>query len=267
MTVEITKPGKDFQHGTVAAGDYTLDYAAAGPSDADVTIVSFPGSAGLEMSTAKDQLATKYRVVEINPPGWGGRGELTQKMTMGEIAAILSDAADQLIAGRYVLIGTSMGGINAIHAAAAAPERVQGIILEGSMAPALPDDLWFPEPPKVDPDAAPAEGYPLPPVNPKKPWADEDFIREQMANRARMFPWVELDMLPEDALAAVAANGTPVLALLGESDEIMKPDQQGSFAKYLPGSEFHIVPGGSHDIQNTAPEEFVALVETFVAEG
>jgi pimeloyl-ACP methyl ester carboxylesterase len=94
------------------------------------------------MSTAKDVPSRKYRVIEINPPGWGGRADLSRVMHMEEIAALQAEAASRLADGPYYVIGTSMGGVAAIHLAAENPDRVRGIVLEGGMAPALVTDLW-----------------------------------------------------------------------------------------------------------------------------
>ncbi|OBJ01016.1 alpha/beta fold hydrolase [Mycobacterium sp. 1465703.0] len=246
----------------VPTGEFTLDYAAAGPVDAEVTLVSLPGSAGLEMSTAKDVLAREYRVIEINPPGWGGKDDLTREIDTEELGGLLVDAANQLVQGSYYLLGTSMGGMNAIQGAAAHLDRVRGLILEASMAPTGPDDLRVSPPANVD--APEPAAMPMPPVDPRKPWADEDFLREQMTNRFKMFRWVKLEFLPEAALAAVHQAETPVLALLGDADEILKPTQQETFSKYLSHGVFQLVPGGGHDLQNTAPEEFVRLVKDFV---
>lgn len=261
----VELPGANFVHGTVPAGEFTLDYASAGPEQATATIVSFPGSAGLEMSTAKDVLAQRYRIIEINPPGWGGKNDLNRPMAQSEIGSVLAQAANTLVDGPYYLIGTSMGGANAIYAAAAHPQRVLGIILEGSMAPARPDDLSVAPPPPASEDnsGGPPE-YPAPPPHKNKPWATEDFFRAQMANRFNMFRWVQPDILPEDALASVRANATPVLALVGDQDEILQPSQKEAFAQYLPHAQFQLVPEGWHDLQNTVPEAFVAFVDGFV---
>lgn len=269
--MSVTQPGEKFQHGTVPAGEFTLDYAEAGPSDASVTIVSFPGSAGLELSVAKDVLAQKYRVIEINPPGWGGRTDLARAMTMAEVGELLAEAANQLVPGGYYLIGTSMGGAGAIHAAAKNPDRVLGVILEGAMAPVQPEDLQGPPPSPSAADAQAAEGderpaapaYPLPPVDPHKPWATHDYIRQQMENRFKMFHWVTMDMLPKETLASLTEQATPVLWLLGDEDEILKPSTRKTVAVYLPAADARSLHG-THDLQNTAAEEFIALVEEFI---
>lgn len=176
MTVQ--QPGAAFTRGTVKVGEFELDYAGKpGGRERDSGVL--PGSAGLEMSLAKDVLARNHRVVEINPPGWGGKDDLSRPMPMSEIGELLAGAADQLVGGPYFVIGTSMGGTNALYAAARLPRRIRGLILEGSMSPARLTDLHAPPPVPADPGKEPSAAepdYPLPPFNPRKPWATEDFI-------------------------------------------------------------------------------------------
>ncbi|WP_157121262.1 alpha/beta fold hydrolase [Nocardia miyunensis] len=176
MTEQIRRPGADFRHLTVPAGEFTLDYAVAGPDGAAVTLVSIPGSAGLEMSTAKDELARTYRVIEINPPGWAGKTDLDRPMTTGELGGLLAEAIEHLVDGEFFLIGTSMGGSNALEIAATLPDRVRGIVLEGSMAPVRDEDHRVPPseilpPPAESGPAGTGEAppYPLPPTHPGSP--------------------------------------------------------------------------------------------------
>ncbi|WP_216896777.1 alpha/beta fold hydrolase [Nocardia alni] len=262
-------PGAAFRTGTVRSGEFTLDYAEAGPADAATVIVSLPGSAGLEKSTAKDRLAQRYRVVEINPPGWGSAPEVGRPMPQAEIGRILAEAATQLVDGPFFVIGTSMGGANALHLTAQLRDRVSGIVLEGSMAPASPADLRNPPPPPGDSPAGADESgdvaYPEPVIHPNKPWATKEYVARQMADRMRMFRWTEPDMLADTAIAAIDWNSTPILALLGDGDEILLPSVEDTIRAAIPSAEFRLIPGGMHDLQNTVPDEFVRLVEGFVS--
>lgn len=267
----VEMPGREFKHATIPAAGFTLDYAIAGPAHGK-TIVSLPGSAGLEMSIAKDLLAKKYRVIEINPPGWGGKTDLDRAMSQEEIGKLLAEAVDKLVSDSYVLIGTSMGGTNALWLAYHAPTRVRGIVLEGSMAPAVLEDLKVPLISKEQREAmaravdvkSGAPSFPAPPTHPRKPWATADFFRGQMAKRGAMMRWVEVDLAASAAVAKMRELKTPILVLVGSKDGIMKPRQEETCKKELPQSRFVLVDGAEHDIQNTAPEEFVRLVEEFV---
>ncbi|MFF4116224.1 bifunctional 3-(3-hydroxy-phenyl)propionate/3-hydroxycinnamic acid hydroxylase [Streptomyces sp. NPDC001714] len=249
----VPRPGAAFSRATVPAGEFTLHYAEAAPAAPLGTIVSLPGSAGLEMSAAKDRLAERYRVVEINPPGWGDQTGVSRPMSQSEIGALLTEAVDHLIDGPFVLLATSMGGANALHMAARIPDRVQGVILEASMTPSRPEDQ-----------------HPLPAgaptIHPNKPWATPGYVAHQMANRMRMIQLTPPDQDATEAIAVVRERGIPVLGLLGTDDEVLKPSLEETFRTALPEGEFRLVPGGRHDLQNTAPDEFVDLVETFVTD-
>lgn len=265
----ISTPGHDFRRAAVKAGAHELRYAEAAPPRWSTTIVSLPGSAGLEMSTAKDRLAREYRVIEINPPGWGECDDLTAPMSLKECAHLLGEAADSVVEGPYVVLGTSMSGVNALYLAAEHPDRVRGIVLEASMAPCrrtdfrvpLTDDLLPAAPDVPDGGSEP----PLPPTPPNKPWATPEFIGRQMADRARMFRHVPVQIDSDEGVRAVREHGIPVLVLLGEDDEIIAPSQRDFVAQRIPHARFELVPGGWHDIQNTAPDAFVTAVERFVS--
>ena len=266
----MTEPGANFKRGTVEAGGFTLDYAEAGPANPKATIVSLPGSAGLEMSTAKDELARTYRVVEVNPPGWGGKSDVDREISQAELGAILAQAAAKLVAGKYYLIGTSMGGANALYAAKVAPDKILGIVLEGSMAPARLEDLHRP-PPTAEQRQGMAMAtedagfkYPTPPAHPNKPWATPDFVAGQMKNRFRMFRWVETEFSAGDAIDVVKTHNIPVLALLGEEDQILKTSQKDAYKAVLPHAQYQTIPGAEHDIQNSQPDAFVRSVDAFV---
>src|SRR5699024_11497668 len=110
-TAAVFRPGRDFISGTVEARGYTLDYAWAGPKHPEATIVSLPGSAGMEMSTAKDLLIGQYRVIEINPPGWGTRDDLDTHMDQSELGTILSEDIVIMVGWVFIVIGNSLGCI------------------------------------------------------------------------------------------------------------------------------------------------------------
>ncbi|MGC4029798.1 MAG: alpha/beta hydrolase [Steroidobacteraceae bacterium] len=261
-------PGKAFETGVVEAGGYTLRYSVAGPSGAPV-IVSLPGSAGLEMSRAKDQLVDQFRIIEINPPGWGDDPELSAEMTQEEIGRILGEAANKLVEGRYHLIGTSMGGGNALWLAAHYPDRVKSILLEGGMAPTRESDLTSPLITTAfvrQQRAAPSQpngGYPTPPMDPAKPWATGEYNMKQMQNRFKMMSWVQCDIGDDALFAKIRASGIPVYGLLGDKDGIIKPTVQEYYAQVLPESKFMLVPGGGHDLQNTQTDVFVREARQF----
>ena len=277
-------PGRDFKDGYVEAGGFRLHYKEGGRSDAPV-LISLPGSAGLEMSRAKDLLISKYRIIEINPPGWGDDPELTREMEQEEIGKILGLAANKLVTGSYHVLGTSMGGGNALWLAYHYPQRVKSLVLEGGMAPLRRSDLTNPlieraevrkrleagqspvgPPPGAQPPPGAAAAYPTPQVNPAKPWATREYTGKQMTQRFRMMKWVQTDIGSDQLFAKVRDAGFPVLGLLGDKDNIIKPSVAEYYRQVLPKARFVLIPGGGHDLQNTATDAFVKEVTQFYAQ-
>jgi len=279
----VQMPGQAFKDGYIEAGGFRLHYREAGRSDAPV-LISLPGSAGLEMSRAKDLLIGKYRIIEINPPGWGDDPELTREMEQEEIGKILGEAANKLVTGRYNVLGTSMGGGNALWLVYHHPQRVKSLVLEAGMAPLRPSDLANPlidraqvrkrleagqspvGPPPGPQPATSAAAYPTPPVDPAKPWATREYTGKQMTERFRMMKWVQTDIGTEQLFAKVNAAGIPILALLGDKDNIIKPSVADYYRQVLPKARFVLIPGGSHDLQNSRTDAFVKEVTQFYAQ-
>ncbi len=77
-------------------------------------------------------LRGEYRVIALDLPGHGAlAGErFTLERARAQVIAVIDAAAD----GRAVLAGLSLGGYVAMDVAAAAPERVRGIVLSGATA-------------------------------------------------------------------------------------------------------------------------------------
>ncbi len=279
----VQMPGREFKDGYVESGGFRLHYKEAGRADAPV-LISLPGSAGLEMSRAKDLLAARYRIIEINPPGWGDDPELTREMEQEEIGKILGEAANKLVTGSYHVLGTSMGGGNALWLAYHYPQRVKSLVLEAGMAPLRHSDLTNPlieraqvrkrleavqSPVGPPPGAQPANGvaaYPTPPVDPAKPWATREYTDKQMTQRFRMMKWVQTDIGTEQLFSRVRTAGIPILALLGDKDNIIKPSVADYYAQVLPKARFVLIPGGSHDLQNSRTDAFVKEVTEFYAQ-
>ncbi len=264
-TPSVTRPGSAFVHGTVEAGGYTLDYASAGPQHPEAVIVSLPGSAGLEMSTAKDRLVTRYRVVEINPPGWGARDDVVTRMHQSQLGPFLAEAIKQLVDGPFYLIGTSMGGSNALYVAAALPDRVRGIVLEGGMAPSRPEDLRMPPPP----EPGPTPGRRPPTRSRPSTRASRGRRRSTWRSRWRCGCGCSAGSnrtcrRPRRSQRS-GSTGSQCWPCWGRPTRSWPPTQELRFRAELPDADFRFVPEGGHDLQNTVPTAFVDLVEEFIA--
>lgn len=261
-------PGAPFVDRFVEVDGYQIRYMEAG---AGPVLISLPGSAGLEMSIAKDELAKRFRVIEFEPPGWGTSPELKGKMTQEQLADILAKAIDKLGIERYSVLGTSMGGTNALWVAVKRPAKVSAVVLEGSMSFVRPQDMNMTPEQMAEAQKALASGgggpatYPVPPGYARKTWATPEYIAEQMRRRYRMFKYVSMNPADDKELAAKAAKLTvPTLVLVGSKDEIMRTTVEEAYKLNMPQATFKVIPDGAHDIQNTQPEALVESVTAFL---
>lgn len=255
----IDGPGAGFIHDTVEVFGHEVGHASAGTGD-DVLVIC-PGSAGTDVSWAKDMLAARMRVIELNAPGWGGTKPLSHKIDQRDLAVVLAAAIEALGIDRFHLHGASMGGVTALWLAVQFPDRVRSLSLEGGMNFVREENLVSPERVKAlsemiernDPDG---EGYPRAAPHPRKPWFNDEYIRAQMRKRIPMMRMVtnrheaELERrTPELAL--------PVLVLLGDQDELVRPNHLDRWREVSPTARTLLIAGAAHDIQNTEPEQLV----------
>ncbi|MCK2021701.1 alpha/beta hydrolase [Microbacterium sp. kSW2-24] len=117
----------------------------SGPTD----IVLLPGfgtaSPAIDFSPLVNDLATDYRVVVIEPLGYGLSDGTERARTTENIVAEVHDALEQLDIDSYVLMGHSIAGIYALELAAKHPEELRGFVGIDTSVPGQPHmDTEFP---------------------------------------------------------------------------------------------------------------------------
>jgi pimeloyl-ACP methyl ester carboxylesterase len=264
-------PGRPFKEGFVDVDGYHVRYIEAGKGP--VVIVSFPGSGGLEMSTAKDILSKDYRVIEINPVGWGPDPIVPGKRGMKDNATMFVHVLDKLGVNKFHLMGTSMGCVHAMYAAEQFPDRVLSLTFEGGECFTRPEDRRSQTPRAVaaqnaavksgefDSDYSIWAGWPAYQWAPNKWWQTPSFQARLMKRRyVNNFP--HLAFAPTDDMVAAAKNLTmPTIDMVGDRDEIMKISVAQAWKKQMPQAKVAVVAGATHDIQNSQPEEFVEIMK------
>ncbi|MGI4880902.1 MAG: alpha/beta fold hydrolase [Janthinobacterium lividum] len=264
-------PGKVFKEGFVDLEGFHIRYIEAGKGP--IVIVSFPGSGGLEMSTAKDILARDYRVIEINPPGWGPDPIVPGKRTQKDMATMFVHVLDKLGIDKFHLIGTSMGCIHAMYAAEAFPDRVLSLTFEGGECFTRPEDRRIQTPRAVaaqdtaakggtfDDDYSIWAGWPAYQWAPNKWWQTPSFQARLMRRRyVNNFPHLQFGPRDDMILGAKALR-MPTLDMVGDRDEIMKMSVAQAWKQHMPQARVAVVAGATHDIQNSQPEQFVEIMK------
>jgi pimeloyl-ACP methyl ester carboxylesterase len=256
-------PGQAFTEHHVAAGGFRIRYAQAGSGP---PLVVLPTSAGLTFSTGFDLLARDFRVIMLDPPGWGESPAAEESPALADLAKITADALAALGLETYHLAGGSMGGVHALWLTAYHPDRVLTLTLDGCMA--FRKDHW--SMPGMDPAplvAAARQGADvsmmIPPPHPAKPWADLAFRTRQFQKILRVMALVgpEFD---DDLAARMRAINIPVLALFGETDHFLHNSIAGVYEALFQNCRSVIVNAASHDVPGEQPEAYARLVTDFI---
>jgi pimeloyl-ACP methyl ester carboxylesterase len=166
--------------------------------------------------------------------------------------------AERLLAerpGPLLLVGASMGGMLALHAALRAPGRVQGLVLVGSTARAdtpelialrrqacslfaagrMDEVLRANVPFAFHPNSARDPGLVARYLAMVRRAGAEALIRQNEAVMAR-----------EDLRPRLGAIACPTWVLVGEADRLTPPEHAREIAEAVPGARLEILPGAGH---------------------
>jgi pimeloyl-ACP methyl ester carboxylesterase len=276
--VNVTRPlpGRPFKEGFVDVGGYHIRYIDAGKGE---VIVSVPGSGGLEMSTAKDLLSKEYRVIEINPPGWGPDNVLPGTRDVKDIhgafevkdmAEIYGELLTKIGVNKFNLIGTSAGCNTALWMVELFPDRVTSFTSEGGECFTHPEDHRVQGPRAIaaqelarkgiwETDYSIWAGWPAYQWAPNKWWQTPSFQARLM--RRRYVKQMGTNQFRDQMIADAKSVTIPVIAMVGDRDEIMTQSVGMRWKHDMPQAKFALVAGGTHDIQNSQPEQFVEIMK------
>lgn len=188
---------------------------------------------------------------------------------------------DALGVAETAVIGYSMGGRTALHLAAAAPERVRALVLEGA-SPGIADPKEREQRRQADEVLARRietegmeafvrhwENLPLFATQKALPPEVRETLRRQrlqqrphgLAGSLRGMGTGVMEPL-HDRLASLPM---PVLLIAGEHDEKYRAIAH-AMAKALPRAQTAIIPGAGHNVHLEKPEAFGACVMNFLLE-
>jgi pimeloyl-ACP methyl ester carboxylesterase len=249
-----------------------------GPAGAPALVLIHGFSHSLETWDAWAQdLSRDYRVIRFDLPGHGltgarEDGAYSVADTVAQVAALLDVAAPE----RFVLGGSSLGGLVSWRYAADHPDRVQALVLvspggypihgvtdEPAPIP-LPVRLYLNTAPEVGVRAATRSLY----ADPSKVTdAQVARIREMMTApgvQDALLRRLELFTLPdpEPDLARVAA---PALLLWGAADVMVPAAHAARFEAAMPDARVVILENAGHMPMEEAPEGSLLVVRNFLA--
>ncbi len=262
----------------VEAAGIRLRVKESGPAGAPVVILLHGFGGSLETWDGwTPELATRFRVVALDLPGFGLTGpDPTGDYADARAGQILIALLDRLGVGQASLVGNSLGGRIAWMFAAAHPERVSRLVLISPDGFASPG---FEYGKQADlPLLMKALPYTLPRfmlrMNLAVAYADKakltdatvtryrDFMRGP-GDRAAMLARMQQVLLepPGPTLRRITA---PTLVLWGEQDGMIPFSNAADYVRDIPGARLVALPGLGHVPFEEAPAESLPPVMAFL---
>jgi pimeloyl-ACP methyl ester carboxylesterase len=245
--------GGAFREEFVEADGFRIRCCEAGQG---TPLVHLHGAGGLRLNAAHNLLATRFRVIAVEMPGFGRSEENTRTRTIAELATTIVKAADTLGLDRFDLMGTSFGGRAALWLAVQDPERVRALVLEAPAAIRPPGG----SPVSGTPEQMAGRLYAHPERMPPLPATDPEIEAKQrrlVARRRGPDRDTELE-------AAMRRLETPTLVLLGTLDRVIPPEMGRYYKELLPKGHLALVYDAGHAIGAERPEAFAEIVTDFL---
>ncbi len=221
-------------------------------------------------------LSRRFRVVAPDPPGLGGsRGGAA--FTIERAASDLWTALDARGVQRAALLGASMGGLIALAAALARPDRVSRLVIVSAAAHLSRHgrrvlqtlaELLGGLPPETFGSALMAFGF-APPFTERH----GDFIDATVAlygpapeDIAGALAQVNHLLLGWDLRPRLADLSVPALVLAGGRDPIVALEDTREIAKMLPHGRFVTIPDAGHSVLAEGGQEVLGWVTAFLTD-
>jgi pimeloyl-ACP methyl ester carboxylesterase len=229
-----------------------------------------------------DRLASRYRVIVIDRPGYGYSSRPRQLWTPRAHAKLFKHALEQLGVEQAVVLGHSWGTLVAVALALESPSLVRGLVLaSGYYYPTLRADTFLFSPPAI-PVIGDAMRYTISPLVARA--ILPGLIKQMFAPAVvperfdRLFP--QAMMLRPLQLRAAAEDAAlmtpmvmeleqhyreltmPVTIITGADDQIVDVGRQSArLHRKLPDSEFISLPGLGHMVHHLDPDAVVNAID------
>lgn len=242
-------------------------------SGAPVLLVQGLGYARWGWDPVVPGLAERFRVLTFDNRGIGESDKPAGPYTAREMAADAVQVLDEAGLEHAHVVGASLGGMIAQEVAAAAPERVEKLVL-CSTTPGGPDAVPMPsvtvrlftEAATLAPDEALRRFV----ANALSPSAPESLVDQIYARRLANPPdpagWQAQAAAGTTFPGVDGAITAPTLVVHGTDDNVVDCGNAQLLAARIPGARVQLIPGGGHLFFWEQPDVFVRIVSEFLAQ-
>ncbi|MEQ8968367.1 MAG: 3-oxoadipate enol-lactonase [Azospirillaceae bacterium] len=251
-----------------------IEYRVEGPADGPV--LALAGALGTDLRVWEplmDRLPAGWRVLRHSMAGHG-LSDLAEAdgHAVAHHAGDLSGLLDHVGAARAVVVGLSVGGMIAQTLAAAAPERVAGLVLCCTAHRIGTPDLWSQRIADVRDKGLAAmadtilERWFSPAFRESRP--GELALWRNMLARTTPEGYAAVCAAIREADLSEAARGiaVPTLCVAGTLDGSTPPETVAGLAEIVPGARLETIEGVGHIPCVEAPDRLGALVTGFLEE-
>ncbi|NJQ16809.1 alpha/beta fold hydrolase [Streptomyces bohaiensis] len=247
-----------------------LPYAESGrPDGIPVVFVHGPGETWRSFQPVLGMLPPTLHGFAPTQRGHGDASKPADGYRPADYAADLVAFLDALGIERAVLAGGGSGGVAARIVAGGHPHRVAGLVLLGTPA-SLDGKEWAAEARRVtdrlgEPDGPdPAELLPEDAAD----GAGPEWFATAMAEDARATPphvWRETmdGLLDSEVGTTLGGILVPTLALRGDQDERVTPDDQARITDTVPAARLDVLEGAGHAVHWEQPASVVGRLAEF----
>ncbi len=226
----------------------------AGPPQPTGTVVMLEGMTW-GLSTLRNALAQKYRVMALELPGFGASPANTRSQSMQELAHTMAQVAAQVVSDAYTLIGASFGAHVALWQTLQSPASVEALVLIAPTAllPVPGALAGTPEEMAMRLFAHPEKARGLASVDPAIVAKEQALVQRLTGGRH--------DAEAERRLVEIACA---TLVLFGTEDQMVAPEAARIYRARIPNSNIAFVYDAGHLIEAERPEALVNAVSDYV---
>ena len=173
------------------------------------------------------------------------------------------------VPGPLVLVGASMGGMLALHAALQEPPRVRGVAVLGSTARAdTPEMVALRRQAcslfaagRMDEVLRANVAFAFHPNSARDPGLVARYLAMvRRAGAEALIRQNEAVMARPDLRAQLPGIACPVLVMVGEADQLTPPEHAREIAAAVPGARLEVLPGAGHMLSWEQPARVNALL-------